>query len=143
MWDAPEDTISKRPLQVLYSTAFSSVDINMLSGFFRRTLGVPDMSCDHIITELKAIKQQPATRIETVRRFYHRLHETLPQLSISEDSMRPVATHIPKLSGTNLLIENPLNKTLLSMSNDRGPQAGTDRPSVCGRAQQRLRERLR
>lgn len=90
LWDAPEDTISKQPLQALYSTAFATlgVVVNVLSGFFQRTLEVPDMSCTHIIAELKAIKRLSAARLETVRRLYQRLHETPLLLSFNEDSMR-------------------------------------------------------
>ncbi len=70
--------ISMKPLSALYKTAFanSEVDIDGLSIFFQRTLGIPNLSYTHIIEELKAIKEQPAIRLKTVHQLYQLLYQS-------------------------------------------------------------------
>lgn len=70
--------IRKKPLSALYKTAFANneVDIDRLGIFFQRTLEIPNLSYTDIIEELKAIKEQPAIRLETVRQLYQLLHQS-------------------------------------------------------------------
>jgi hypothetical protein len=70
--------ISMKPLRALYKTTFANneVDIDGLSIFFQRTLGIPNLSYTHIIEELKTIKKQPAIRLETVHQLYQLLYQS-------------------------------------------------------------------
>jgi hypothetical protein len=78
LWDAPDDTISKYPIKALYTDAFGALGADMLviSGFFRETLAVPDMTWTYVIGELKALKQKPSASLDSIRRLYGRLHDT-------------------------------------------------------------------
>jgi hypothetical protein len=88
LWEAPEEMLSFQPLMALYTKAFSAsrIDINRLAGFFRNTLGIPDMSWTHAIEELEALKDDdnPGAKVASIRRLY----EWLDQSDADENAIR-------------------------------------------------------
>jgi len=128
--------ISMKPLGALYRTAFANkgVDIDGLSIFFQRTLRIPNLAYTHIIEELKAIKEQPAARLETIHQLYQLLHQLHQGDSTIADETRQVATPLLCLRIANPIQGIHLRNTLLYMLSKMDPRAGINRPSVFGQA---------
>ena len=79
LWEAPDGFSTKRPLKALYVAAGLDADNNDVQRFFQDTLGIPNISHEHIIVELQhlATSDHPegTNILEKVRNLYHLLQD--------------------------------------------------------------------
>ena len=91
-WDAPEYVTEVYPLRARYSAVLAGSDISVdrLGFFFQNTLGIPDMSLDDILCEIKAIKESSSVKADISRRLYQLLYEKHSSTSIDREKTRQV-----------------------------------------------------
>lgn len=89
-WDAPEYVNEIYPLRARYTAALvgSDVSVDRLGFFFQKTLNIPDMSLDDIISELKAIKKSSSVKADLIRRLYQHLYEKHCVVSFDKERIR-------------------------------------------------------
>ncbi|KXX74826.1 Autophagy-related protein 9 [Madurella mycetomatis] len=89
LWDAPQNTALKCPLEYLYGSVLGTPpdQMKLLERFFKHTLSVPDASWQDIVQELENLKDYDDDDFDCIRGFYEYLN-SMDIIAFTEDLRR-------------------------------------------------------